>query len=154
MRSQRLHPVHNKSQAAASKYAEALEKAKKEHWEHWLEEVDSDNIWMAHMYTGSSPTDGGAARIPTLKKQTNGQTENVNVNKEKSKLLYETFFPHPPQRPPADASMQYPDPACNFTSISDKQVLQAIQNLAPYKPHGPNGVCNIVFIKCSDILVP
>ena len=109
---------------------------------------------MAHMYAGSSPTDGSAARIPTLKKQTNGRTENININEEKSKLLYETFFPHPPQRPPADASTQYPDPACNFTPISNKQVLQAIQNLAPYKAPGPNGVYNIVFIKCSDILVP
>ena len=111
---------------ATSKYVEALEKAKKEHWEQWLEEVDLDNIWMAHMYPGSSPTDSGTARIPMLKKQTNGQTENVDVNEEKSKLLYETFFLRPPQRPPADASMQYPDPACNFIPISDEQVLQAI----------------------------
>ena len=111
---------------ATSKYAEALEKAKKEHWEQWLEEVDSDNIWMAHMYTGSSPTDGGAARIPMLKKQTNSRTENVNINEEKSKLLYKTFFLRPPQRPPADTSTQYPDLACNFTPISNEQVLRAI----------------------------
>ena len=38
--------------------------------------------------------------------------------------------------------------------LHTKQVLQAIQNLAPYKAPSPNGICNVVFIKCSDILVP
>ena len=61
---------------------------------------------------------------------------------------------HVLQRPPADASMQYPDPVCSFTPISNEQIHRAIQNLAPYKAPSPNGICNIAFIKCSDILVP
>ena len=122
LRSQRLHPVHDESQAATCRYMEAIEKAKREHWEQWLKDVNSDNIWTAHKYAGNPPTDSGAARIPTLKKQTNGRTEKVDTNEEKSKLLYETFFPRPPQRPPANASTQYPEPACKFTPISDEQV--------------------------------
>lgn len=146
--------MHDESQAATNKYAEALEKAKKEHWEQWLKDIDSDNVWTAHKYADSPPTDGGAARIPTLKRFTNGQPEEVDINEEKSKLLYETFFPCPPQRPPTNASTQYPQPACDFTPISDEQVHRAIRNLSPYKAPSPNGICNVTFIKCSDILVP
>ena len=101
----------------------ALEKAKKDHWEDWLEDVDASNVWTAHKYAGAPPTDGGITRIPTLKCQVNGQTVEVDTNEEKSKMLYEIFFPHSLNRANADASCQYPEPVCEFTPITDEQIL-------------------------------
>ena len=131
-----------------------IEKAKKKHWEDWLEDVNTDNIWTAHKYTGNDPSDGGNTRIPMLKTQENGQSKELDNNKEKSKALYETFFPRPPDNPSADLPTDYPDPACDFIPITDNQVHRAIRRLAPFKAPGPNSICNIVFIRCADQLVP
>ena len=38
--------------------------------------------------------------------------------------------------------------------ITDNQIHKAIKNLAPLKAPGPNGMCNIAFIRCADQLVP
>ena len=131
-----------------------IEKAKKKHWEDWLEDVNADNIWTAHKYAGSDPSDGGNTQIPTLKTHRDGQPRELDDNEEKSKALYETFFPHPPADPCADLHTDYPDPVCSFTPITDNQIHRAIRRLAPFKAPGPNGISNIVFIKCTDQLVP
>jgi hypothetical protein len=48
----------------------------------------------------------------------------------------------------------YPELVSAFSHITDEQILQAIKWLSPYKAPGPNGVCNVVFIKTADLLVP
>ena len=154
LRAQQFHPVHEEAKKVANEYATKIENAKKRHWEDWLEDINADNIWTAHKYAGGAPTDGGNTRIPTLKTQENRQPKELDDNAEKSKALYETFFPRPPDDPCTDLPTDYPEPACNFTPITDDQVHRAIRRLAPFKAPGPNGVCNIVFIKCADQLVP
>ena len=154
LRAQRLHPVHQEAIEATKVYAESLEQTKKAHWEQWLDDIDADNIWTAHKFANSAPSDGGVARIPTLKRTLNNQTTEVDTNEEKSKILYETFFPRSQNRTHADASTDYPAPVCEFKPITDEQVHRAISRLAPYKAPGPNGISNIVFKKCPDILVP
>jgi len=84
----------------------------------------------------------------------NSQPKELDDNEEKSRALYETFFPCPPADPQADLPTDYPDPICEFTPITDNQVHRAIRRLAPFKAPGPNGICNIVFIRCADQLVP
>ena len=81
---------------------------------------------MAHKYAGAPPTDGGITRIPMLRCQVNGQTKEVDTNEEKSKMLYETFFPHSLNHINADTFSECPEPVCEFTPISDKQIFQAI----------------------------
>ena len=139
---------------AAKVYVETLERTKKTHWEQWLDEIDTNNIWTAHKYANSAPSDGGAARIPTLKHSHNGQTAEVDMNDEKSKILYQTFFPSSLNRTQADLSTDYPDPICKFQPIKDEQIHRAINRLAPFKAPGPNGISNVVFKKCADLLVP
>ena len=78
----------------------------------------------------------------------------IDTNEEKSKILYKTFFPHSQNRTQTDASTDYPDPVCAFRPITDDQIHRAISRLAPYKAPGPNGISNIVFKNCSDLLVP
>jgi len=62
---QHLHPVHKEAKKAASNYATKIEKAKKKHWEDWLEDVSVENVWTAHKYAGSAPTAGGNTNIPS-----------------------------------------------------------------------------------------
>ena len=154
LRAQRFHPVHEEAKKAANEYATKIEKAKKKHWEDWLEDVNTDNVWTAHKYAGGAPMDGGNTQIPTLKTQEDGQPKELDDNEEKSKALYETFFPRPPTNPSTDLPTDYPDPTCEFNPITDNQVHRAIKRLAPFKALRPNSVCSIVFIKCADQLVP
>ena len=67
LRAQRYHPVHDQAIKITDEYAKSLETTKRKHWDDWLKEVDANNIWTVHKYAGVSPTDGGIARIPTLK---------------------------------------------------------------------------------------
>lgn len=98
IRSQRPHPVHDEAKAAANKYAEAIDKAKKkEHREQWLGDIDTDNVWAAHRYADSPPADGGVTSILTLKNKLMTKQKKLTPTKRKSKLLYETFFPRPPK---------------------------------------------------------
>jgi len=96
-------------------------KQKKKHWEEWLEDVNVDNVWTAHKYAGGAPTDGGNTRIPTLKTQADSHPKELDNNEEKSKLLYETFFPPPPADPRADLPADYLEPVCEFAPITDNQ---------------------------------
>ena len=153
LRAQLLHPVHEEARHAASEYASKIECAKKKHWEDWLERVDTENVWTAHKYINGTPTDGGITRIPTLKTTANGTPRELDNNEDKSKLLYETFFPPPPTDPLADHPTEYPPPVCEFIPITDQQIIRAIRRLSPFKAPGPNGICNVVFIKCADMLV-
>ncbi|KAG2072432.1 hypothetical protein BDR04DRAFT_963159, partial [Suillus decipiens] len=41
-----------------------------------------------------------------------------------------------------------------FKLITDQQVHRAIAKLSPHKAPGLNGVSNIVFMKCTDLLIP
>ena len=82
------------------------------------------------------------------------QQRSTLHNEEKSKFIYETFFPRSQNRTQTDASTDYPDPVCAFRPITDDQIHWAISRLAPYKAPGPNGISNIVFKNCSDLLVP
>jgi len=154
LHAQRLHLVHQEASEAAKVYVETLERTKKTHWEQWLDKIDADNIWTAHKYANSAPSDGGAARIPTLKRSQNGQTVEVDTNNKKCKILYQTFFPSSLNRTQADISTDYPDPVCEFQPIKDEQIHRAISRLAPFKAPGPNGISNIIFKKCADLLVP
>ncbi|KAG2072177.1 hypothetical protein BDR04DRAFT_947538, partial [Suillus decipiens] len=45
-------------------------------------------------------------------------------------------------------------PVCKFRPITDQQVHRAIAKLSLYKAPGLNGISNIVFMKCTDLLVP
>ena len=41
---------HRASKDTCNKLANEVFKAKKEHWQEWLEEATGDDIWMAHCY--------------------------------------------------------------------------------------------------------
>ncbi|TFY54280.1 hypothetical protein EVJ58_g8956 [Rhodofomes roseus] len=97
-------------------------------------------------------TDGGQARIPDLKKPDGSGTVLGNV--EKSKILYDTFFP--PECPPPDIppDHQHPPPLFSTRPVTDAQIHDTIRRLQPWRAPGPDGIPNDVYRHCADLLVP
>ncbi|OJA18739.1 hypothetical protein AZE42_12536 [Rhizopogon vesiculosus] len=155
MRGLPLHPCHEELKAIKNRYVDEISSMKKQHWIEWLEDIEGKDLWTANRYISSEPGDGGKARIPTLTKTgSNGITTIANTNPEKSRMIAESFFPPPPNADSIPPDTEYPDPVEQQPPITPEQISRAISNLSGYKAPGPDGICNIVFKECADILVP
>jgi hypothetical protein len=75
-------------------------------------------------------------------------------NARKSEILYGVFFRPPSENDHINPELNYCPPVCEFRPITDQQVHRAIAKLLPYKAPGLNGISNIIFMKCADLLVP
>jgi hypothetical protein len=146
------HHSHAEHKEANKKYQKTMERTKRQHWRDWLEKAEDPDIWMAHKYMTSPVGDGGKSRIPILK-LTHRDTEQIAAtNTEKSTMLAKSFFPPKPQ---CDTPFHfvYPKPMCNLDPVNKEQVKRNIAKLKPFKAQGPDGILNIVLIKCTDILL-
>jgi hypothetical protein len=115
--------------------------------------MDPD-LWTAHKYISAPAGDGGKTRIPNLLTQGPEGEHAYSKNQDKSKLLAKTFFPRKPQQDPDIlATMETLPQACDLDPISRNQIQKHIAHLKPFKAPGPDGIPNIVLIKCADILI-
>ncbi|PSR73744.1 hypothetical protein PHLCEN_2v10434 [Hermanssonia centrifuga] len=147
--------IHVEYKKARNEYGERIRKAKKEHWEAFLEDVDGESIWNFSSYAASEHTDGGRTRIPQLRSTgTHGRTKLSKSNDEKSKALHEAFFPHPGNPPSNQDTAAYPEPAFEFKGITKDIIREVIKNLKRYKAPGIDDFPNEVFIWCEDLLTP
>ena len=154
-RAEPQHEAHAAHEEARRQYAETIEKAKKEHWEQWLEELQGDEIWTANKYVDSPSTDGGKARIPTLKRQeANGNITDIEDNTAKSQFLFDSFFSQEQWTHGVNANAQYPEPAFQFRPVTNVQIYRAIEKLQAFKAPGDDGIPNVVYKNCATILVP
>ena len=62
------------------------------------------------------------------------------------------FFPPPPEHSSVPQDYTYPTPLPDLPEVSMAQIEEQINKLAPYKAPGPDGIPNIVLIKCFDII--
>ena len=87
------HPSHSQYMDSKNKYGLEIKRAKKWHWDTFLEELSSKDLWMAQHYATNPAGDGGKAHIPTLKVP-NGvnHMKSITMNKEKSLTFSEIFF--------------------------------------------------------------
>jgi ribonuclease HI len=149
-------PAHEDYRTARNRYAEAIEKAKKDHWKDFLDRIDQKTIWTASKYASADTSDGGRTRIPTLvTTQANGTQLVAETNREKEDLLFDTFFPEPNtniESVPPD--YEYPPPAFEYEPITDAQIRRAIDKLNPFKAPGENGIPNVLIKQCVDVLLP
>jgi len=77
-------------------YSSMIECAKNMHWEGFLAVLDDRMVWTTHRYALGDPTDGGKARVPTLKeKQADGSVCNAVMNADKARVLKKVFFLRP-----------------------------------------------------------
>jgi len=72
---------------------------------------------------------------------------------EKTALLKETFFPHPPEVDLSDIENTRYDDQIPMPDITEKEVLNAIQAVAPLKAPGPNGISNKALQAAAYMLV-
>ncbi|CAA7260103.1 unnamed protein product [Cyclocybe aegerita] len=90
------HLVHAEKRRAIARFKKAVEKAKKTHWEDFLQDISTTDIWTAHRYVKEPPIDGGRPWILTLKTTDNGAEQEVTDNREKAETFAKAFFPPPP----------------------------------------------------------
>jgi len=60
------HPSHGQLKTTITAFAEAMNKAKMEHWTEYLKNAMDKDIWTANKYISEPIADGGKPRIPTL----------------------------------------------------------------------------------------
>jgi hypothetical protein len=155
MRGLPLHACHGELKKARSQLADEIMLTKKQHWIEWLEDIEGNDIWTANRYVTSEPSDGSKSRIPTLKTTLpDGSIVEATTNDDKSKLIAKSFFPSPPLVNSVPQDQEYPDPVAAHTPFNSCQIKRAIANLSGYKAPGPDGICNIVFKECTEVLVP
>ena len=154
--SDQQHPSHAQLHAARNKLSDAIRAAKQSHWENFLEETGDDTLWTAARYI-DSPTagEGGArTRVPTLHaKDRNGEDIMVRSNEGKARVIADSFFPPPPATSSVPPDYRYPEPVAYKAEFTKEQISRVIGKLSPYKTPGPDGIPNIVFKQCSNILV-
>jgi len=149
------HPVHEEHRKYRNLVTETIRKTKKEHWISYLEDLNQQDVYTASRYATSPPGDGGRTSIPTLKsKNMRGETIEVTSNEDKSKTLAQAFFPPPPPTSTVPQDFDYPDPITPFSPITNEQIERAITKTSSYKAPGPDGICNIVFKRSTEILTP
>jgi len=128
---------------------------KRDHFNDWIESIDTKNLWNAHRFTLALITDGAKVRILTLKKTSeNGWMIEIQNNEGKSKLLHKAFFHQLPANSGIDPNYQYPQPTFSFGRITDEEIKRAIRKQSPYKAPGPNKISNSILTHCIDELMP
>ena len=148
------HPSHTEHTAARKAYGKTIQYSKQHHWRDWLEKTTDPDLWVIHKYISAPAGDGGKMRIPNLTVQGPDGEQTHSRNQDKSKALAKAFFPKKPQQAPSTSDEEeHPPPICAMNPITKEQIRKHIARLKPFKAPGPDGIPNIVLIKCSDILV-
>ena len=111
-------------------------------------------MWTANRYITALVSDGGSTRIPNLKQQADRQERTANSNQDKSEMLASTFFPKKPANAAENAAQQeYPLPICKTNKILKEQIRRQLKQLKPFKVPRPDGIPNIVLMRCVDLLI-
>jgi len=153
LRNNPAHLVHKEHTDAEKLYDRTLERTKRQHWRDWLERAEDPDIWTVHKYTSQPYTDGAKARIPALKYIQDNIEVTAATNTEKAQALTKSFFPVKPTDPENETEHAFPPTCCKPDQITKEQILLHIWKLKPYKAPGPNGIPNIVLMRCADLLV-
>jgi hypothetical protein len=146
-------PGTHGTQRGEKKPRQTIQYAKTHHWHNWLEKVTEPNIWTAHKYISAPASEGGKTRIPSLTVQDSDCDRIVSKNSDKSTALAKEFFPKKPQHQPNNLDTNnFPAPVCKMDPLTKEQIRRHIARLRLFKVPGPDGIPNIVLIKCSKIL--
>lgn len=148
------HAVHEEHRKAHNLYLQMIKTTKKDHLLGWLEQVDASSIWDIHKFLAAPASDGGKARVPTLR--TLGEDDEwieIDSDEEKAKLMHTTFFPPPPANTQIPENPEYLEPCVELQELTESQVEHAIRKMKPYKAAGKDELSNSIFTHCRDCLV-
>jgi hypothetical protein len=147
------HRVHSKHKEAKGRYHRTLKNTKQQHWRDWLEKAKDPDIWAAHKVISSPPTDGGKAKIPKLEYKEGDTKLTAITNVEKSAALATCFFPTKPQEQELVNKAKHPKQCKGVGKITREQITEQLRRTKPYKAPGPDGIPNIVLIRCANIIL-
>lgn len=118
---------------ARNAYLSAIRTQKRRHWRQFIEELTPTQLWTAVKYTDDTPR--STARVPALE----GPRGLVSDTQGKSDLLFNTFFPSPPESysPPTPPTL--PALTLQLPDFNLQDIQRAIDRLSPYKAPGPSG---------------
>ena len=103
------HLSHSQHTDMRNRYGLTIKRAKKQHWDAFLEELSGKDLWMAQRFAMNPAGDGEKARIPTLEvSDESEQVRMVTTNEEKSQAFSRIFFPKRPTRDLVPPDPQYP----------------------------------------------
>ncbi|KAF5310641.1 hypothetical protein D9619_008098 [Psilocybe cf. subviscida] len=144
------HHVHGEYQWVRNNYAELIRQTKAEHWVDWIEGLDASTVWTAGQMATGPASDGGRARVPSLKVD----GKEITTNAGKSVALFDAFFPKPPLQMSVPQGYSYPRAKWTFLPVTDQQVDQSIGKMKPHKATCPGTPPNSVLIYNRAALVP
>ena len=126
-REDHAHESHKKYWEAQNIYSNSIKKAKWEQWDNFLGKIDEKTVWKTHRYASGDPTEGGSARVPTLKiKREDSTTWIANNNNSKAKMSFNTFFPATgTHNSDIQPNFEYPLNAFELVPITTAQIKQA-----------------------------
>lgn len=154
LRAMRDHPVHAEHSAIRTKYGDAIENAKRQHWIDFLEEASEKEMWTANKYISNPVGDGGKTRIPSISYiGSNGRPRVATSNEEKSKVLGEAFFPAKPGRDTVPEGVDYPEPIEFKCDIKQEQVRRNVAKLRAYGAPGTDEIPNVVLKESIDLII-
>ena len=78
----------------------------------------------------------------------------VEMNDDKCKLLWATFFPEHERDDTNHANVIYLASKFKFHWITNRQIHRAIARLGTFKAPRLDGIPNIMLIRCADLLLP
>lgn len=146
-------PIHQEYKTATNLFKETINSTRSNHWFDWLENISAKDIYIANKYLTSEPSDFSKSCIPALKIARDDVKTIVVANNQKAKILAETFFPPLPTHELFPPGSQYPTPLETTPYLTRKHILQTILKLKPFKAPGSDGILNVVYKKCSNILI-
>ena len=146
-------PSHAEYKAAVREFRDTLTSTRNQHWTDWLESAVQQDIYIANKYMVAKPTDFSSVRVPTLKCSYNGVESLAEDNASKAKALASSFFPPAPATSAVPPNVTYPRPLKGTKYFSRERIRQVFKSLSPYKAPGPDGIPNVVYIKCLDVLI-
>ncbi|KAG9227364.1 hypothetical protein CCMSSC00406_0004097 [Pleurotus cornucopiae] len=83
-----------------------------------------------------------------------GFQKEVTSNEEKGHMLADMFFPKRPADFEATEPDSYPDPVPHLFTTTTDHTAKVLARLKPFKVCGPDGIPNIVLMRCSSTLAP
>ena len=134
------HPDLARHAEIRNRYAEAIRKAKDDHWAKWLAKLDTSTVWDANRLIRAEPSDGGGSCMPTLRSRnptTRLAESTARSNEEKACTLHNSFFPPKPLVSSVPEEFEYPEPRWVHEVVTNEQILAAIKKMQPDKGHRP-----------------
>ncbi|EIM91022.1 uncharacterized protein STEHIDRAFT_40474, partial [Stereum hirsutum FP-91666 SS1] len=83
-----------------------------------------------------------------------GTFKTISSEAEKAEVFAKAFFPPRPDTSSVPRDFAYSDPVPGtYHNFTRDQIRTQVRRLSPYKAPGPDGIPNVVLMKCIDVIL-